>query len=158
MGVCKITDIAQSVPPGSSEKQTCYVLKPLYQNCVIITPIDTKKVFIRPVITKDEAECLIESIPSISAEAYMDSDLRQLEAHYQASIKTHCCVDLIRLSMSIYMKKQLLRQQKRKFGAIEERYMKRAEDLLFGELSAALCISKDEVPSYIAAKVNAISQ
>jgi len=31
--------------------------------------------------------------------------------------------------------------------------MKRAEELLYGELAAALEIDRDEVPSYIAARV-----
>ena len=35
--------------------------------------------------------------------------------------------------------------QKRKFGAIDERYMKRAEDLLFGELSVVLDATKGEI-------------
>ena len=51
--------------------------------------------------------------------------------------------------MSLYAKKKKTEAQKRKFGAIDERYMKRAEDLLFGELSAALEIPKGDVRQYI---------
>ncbi len=38
--------------------------------------------------------------------------------------------------MSIYAKKQDLEAHKRKVGALDQRFMKRAEDLLFGELAA----------------------
>jgi len=63
-------------------------------------------------------------------------------------------LDLVKLSMSLRAKKQGLEQQKRKFGAVDERFMKRAEELLFGELAAALDISKDRVPEYIADRVS----
>ena len=56
--------------------------------------------------------------------------------------------------MSLRAKKQGLEQQKRKFGAVDERFMKRAEELLFGELAAALDIPKDRVPEYIADRVS----
>ena len=55
--------------------------------------------------------------------------------------------------MSIYAKKQDLEAHKRKVGALDQRFMKRAEDLLFGELAAALDIPREEVPGYIARRV-----
>ena len=92
-------------------------------------------------------------IPAIRVEAYHNRDLNQLAEHYKASLSTHDCSDLIELSMSIYAKKQFAEQQKRKFGVVDEKFMKRAEDLLFGELAAALNIPKDQVPEYIAERV-----
>ncbi|NTW70894.1 MAG: hypothetical protein HGA49_01460 [Eubacteriaceae bacterium] len=55
--------------------------------------------------------------------------------------------------MSIYAKKQYLEQQQRKFGAIDEQFIKRGEELLFGELAAALDIPKESVPDYIAGRI-----
>ncbi len=158
MGVCEVTEITGSIQPGMDKERACYILKPLYQNCVITTPVETAKVFMRPVISREEAERLIDMIPSIHTEAYLTRDLRQLEDHYKSFIKTHCCKDLIELSMSIYMKKQLFNQQKRKFGAVDEKYMKRAEELLFGELSAVLGIGRDDIPYYIEARVKGASK
>ncbi|HBN86195.1 MAG TPA: hypothetical protein DDZ89_20420, partial [Clostridiales bacterium] len=74
--------------------------------------------------------------------------------HYKMALNTHNCLDLIELSMSIYAKKQFVEQQKRKFGAVDEKYLKCAEGLLFGELAAALNIPKDKVPKYIAERVD----
>jgi CarD family transcriptional regulator len=51
--------------------------------------------------------------------------------------------------MSIYAKKQNAQKQKRKFASVDERFMKRAEELLFGELAAVFEISMEEVPAYI---------
>lgn len=152
-GVCKVADITTQELAGKDKKQLFYVLEPLYQNCTIFTPVITTKIFMRPIISKDEAERLIDMIPTIRVEAYHNRDLNQLAEHYKASLSTHDCSDLIELSMSIYAKKQFAEQQKRKFGVVDEKFMKRAEDLLFGELAAALNIPKDQVPEYIAERV-----
>lgn len=148
-GVCRITDITTNKYPGVNKEQLYYVLKPLYQDCTISTPVENPKVFMRPVITKDEANRLIDSMPSKKAEAYHSRVLRDLAEHYEASFSSHNCEDLIDLTMSIYAKKQYMEQNKRKFGAVDERFMKRAEDLLFGELAAALEIDRDDVQEYI---------
>lgn len=157
-GVCRITNISAQRLQGADESRLYYTLKPLYQECVIHTPVNNTKVFMRPVISKDEAERLIGMIPSIQAEPYHNKAVGQLTEHYGASIKTHECVDLIELTMSIYAKKQEIESQKRKFSVVDERFMKRAEDLLFGELSAALGIPKDQVPEYIASRVGALNK
>lgn len=111
-----------------------------------------------PIITTGEAERLIDIIPSIQAEAYHNRSIQLLAAHYETALKSHDCADLIELAMSIYAKKQYMEQQKRKFEQVDARFMKRAEELLFGELSAALGIPKDNVPEYIASRVDATNE
>lgn len=153
-GVCRIMDIKTQNLPGVNKNQLYYVLKPLYQECTISSPVDNQKVFMRPIITKEEAERLIDTIPAIKAEAYHSRVIRDLTEHYEAAFASHSCKDLIELTMSIYAKKQYLEQNKRKFGAVDERFMKRAEELLFGELAAALEIKKEEVQGYIHNRVD----
>jgi CarD family transcriptional regulator len=51
--------------------------------------------------------------------------------------------------MSTYRKKEERERAKLKFGAIDRRYMERAEALLFGELAVALGIARENVQSYI---------
>jgi len=155
-GVCEITEIKPLAYLGS--EQLYYILTPVFQNCTISTPVENRKVFMRPVISKEEAEQLIDRIPSIHAQAYHSSVLRQLTDHYEALLETHDCETLVELTMSIYSKKRCVEEQKRKFGAIDERFMKRAEDLLFGELSVALGIPKEAVVDYISARVHQSSQ
>ncbi|RCX18647.1 hypothetical protein DFP94_106181 [Fontibacillus phaseoli] len=89
-------------------------------------------------------------------DAFYSREMRQLSDHYKKSLNSHLCEDLIELTMSIYAKKQELGEQNKKIGSLDESVMKRAEDLLFGELSAALEIPKEKVADYIAAKVDAI--
>lgn len=153
-GVCKVTDITGRNPVGLEQEQLFYVLTPLYQNYTIFTSTNNTKIFMRPIITKDEAERLIDMIPAIRAEAYHNRAINQLAEHYKESLKTHDCSDLLELCMSIYAKKQAVEQQNRKFGAVDEKFMKRAENLLFGELAVALDIDKEQVSDYITARIN----
>lgn len=153
-GVCKVKETVSKEIEKGVEK-LFYVLEPLYQDGVIMIPVDTK-VFMRPVITKEEALALIDKIPTMQTAAYHNSVLRELEEHYSAYLKSHDCGDLIELAMSIYAKKQDLASQHRKFGAVDERFMKRAEDLLDGELAVALDIDKSQVGAFISARVDAV--
>lgn len=151
-GVCRITEI-KDVKLSAKEKKPYYVLQPLYQNCVIQTPVDNKKVFMRPIISKEEADNLIDMIPTIEVEEYHSHVMRELTEHYEASIQSHNCEDLLELTMSIYSKRRSLNQLNKKIGVIDERFMKRGEELLYGELAAALDIPRDEVQDYIAQRM-----
>lgn len=149
MGVCRVTDVKEMSYTGDHVPRQYYILKSLSQDCVISAPVRENKVFMRPIISKMEALSLIDKIPSMHAESYDSSLFKELTEHYQQSIETHDCRDLIEMTMSIYAKKQRLEQQHKKFGSIDERFMKKAEDLLFGELAAALEIPRDQVPGFI---------
>lgn len=153
-GVCIIDEIKMLEIPHTKEERPYYVIRPLFQDCKISVPVDTT-VFMRPVISAAEAAALVDSIPDVQAEPYYNPALRQLQEYYDMKLNTHRCEDLLELTKSLYQKKKKTEEQKRKFGAIDERYMKRAEELLFGELSAALEIPKADVPQYIADRLKA---
>lgn len=153
-GVCRVTGVTQLDFSGHGTLVPYYTLAPLYQTGVIYAPVDNPKVFMRPVISKETAQQLIDQIPSIQAEAFHSRSPQELSEHYTHALQSHDCGDLIRLVMSIYTKKQDLTLQKRKFGQVDGRFMKQAEDLLYGEFAAALGIDKDRVAEYIAEKVD----
>lgn len=155
-GVCRIEAIKKQPFPPTGEQRLYYVFKPLYEDCVISAPVDSDKVFIRPIISKAEAEEMIHDIPHIQAQVYHSRVSRELSEHYETILKSHDCRSLLELTMSIHAKKQDLLSKKRKFGAVDERFLKRAEDLLFGELAAALSIPRQEVQTYIAESVESL--
>lgn len=69
-GVCRVESIDQPNKTGPDRHRKYYQLKPLYQDGVIYTPVENTKVSIRPVISREQAEHLIDLIPSMQAEAY----------------------------------------------------------------------------------------
>jgi CarD family transcriptional regulator len=156
MGVCEIRDITTPDIQNARKGQLYYILKPLRQDCGIYTPVDTK-LFMRPVIAPEEAERLIDSIPSFSAEAYHNRSMQQLSVHYETALKSYDCAALIQLVLSIHAKKRCAEEQNHKFGQIDEKFMKQAESLLHSEFSIALGIPVEKVPGYIASRVSAMT-
>ena len=154
-GVCRIEEITDRKDP-QGQIRPFYKIKPIYQQCVIYAPVEKCKVFTRPVISKEEAERLIDMMPTVKTEAYEGKHMRELVEHYESSINTHRCEDLIEMTKSIYMKRRAAIMNKRKFGAVDERFMKRAEDLLYGELAVALGIKRADVPAYIENRLKAL--
>lgn len=155
-GVCRVTELQARKGPPKDGERLFYTLEPLYQSCTISTPVDSDKVFMRPILSREEAEHLIDWIPNIRAKAFHSRAMRELTEHYEAALKSHDCAELVELTMSIYAKKQEMEDQKRKFGALDERFLRRAEELLYGELAAALGLDREAVPGYIAARVGAL--
>ncbi len=154
VGACRVADIVTGVPGCFGQQM--YVIKPLYCEGTIYAPVDSDKVFMRHIVSRQEAELIIGTIPAMSPRTNTQAQtVSQLVEYYEGCIRTHECKDLLSLTMSIYAKKKAAEQAKRKFGSVDEKYMRRAEDLLYGELAAALGIRRDEVPHYIERKVGA---
>lgn len=147
-GVCRILDIKPYDGVGE-EGQLYYYLEPLYQNCMIYIPVETDQVSMRPIISKQEAERLMEMLPTIQVTIYNHRSVNALENMYKECIQSYNCMTLAKLTKSLYAKRQALSRENRKLGVLDERYMKKAEDLLFGELAAALEIPKEQMFDYI---------
>ena len=153
-GVCVVQEIAIREVSGAEKEY--YILKPLYQRCTITVPVDSTKVFMRGIISKDEADEIIDSLPDIEVEVFHDRGVRQLTEHYEERIKSHSCRELAALVMSIYEKRRATLAMNKKLGAVDERYMRRTEDLLFGELAAALNIERESVLAYIKNRIGTV--
>jgi len=151
-GVCRVEEITRPNLTGSDRDKEYYLLKPLHQDGIIYTPVENAKIPMRPIISAEAAESLIDLIPTIQAKACHAPTVQALAQHYHSAVRSHDCKDLIALMMSIYIKQRQAESQKRRLGMVDERYMKQAERLLYGELSTSLGISYEQVQPYIAAR------
>lgn len=147
-GACRVEAVGTIDMAGASKEKPYYTIQPLYREGKIFVPVDTA-VFMRPVITREEADALIRRIPDIEGEVYENRNLRMLNEHYQTLLQTHDCEDMLQLIKAVYAKQKETLAAGKKPGLVDERYMKRAEDILYGELAVALDIPKDEVFTYI---------
>ena len=143
-GVCRVEEIK------TEGNAVYYVLKPLYQTCSVTIPADSPKVFTRPILTPEAVHALIAKLPELEAQPYHNRNLNQLRAYYLSCMESHDCEDLARLAKSLHLKRQEALAQKKKFGAVDERFMNEAENLLFGEFAAVLNIPREDVQNYIA--------
>ena len=150
-GVCRVEEVVER--PFLDSTQLCYKLQPIYQSCVIFTPVEGGGVFTRPLISREDAETLIAGIGSMSPEICEITASRVLSEKYDAVIKTHDCKEYVLQILSIYAKRKRAIEAKKKLSAVDERYLKKTEDLLFGEFAAVLDIHKSEVGKYIEERI-----
>ena len=152
-GVCRVEGLGNPDPRDRSGREF-YLLKPLYQDGVVYTPAEGGKVPMRPVMSREEAIALIGAIPTIEPEVFRERTLQLLSQRYQSMLQSGDSRDLLKLTMSVYRKRRQAEEQNRRLGMVDERFMKQAERLLYGELSVALGIPFDQVEPYIARRVN----
>ena len=132
-----------------NKERQYYTLSPLYREGKVFAPVDAK-VFMRPVITRDEALSLIHDIPNMETSVYENSNLRFLNEYYQQQMQNYTCEGLLQLIRNTHAKREVMISRGKKLGLVDERYMKRAEDMLHGEFAVALGIERSAVPQYIA--------
>ena len=145
----------ESVAPGDKDQRLYYTLQPLYQkqSIQIMAPVDAPRVFARPIMSRHQAQTLIEGIPQVNAAPFCARAPRDLTEHYESLLRTYQPEALLQITMSIYQKRQQLQRQKRRLGSVDEAYFRKAEELLHCELAAALELSPEEIPAYIASVV-----
>lgn len=151
MGVCTIIDICEKIFI-KRQKRKYYVLKPIeFDNNLIYAPIKNGKVYMRYLISKDEANRLIDSIPAIIDGISGEDEITKEE--YIDKINNHSLKDLVELTAFIYSKKLNAQALKKRLNAIDEKYMKISENLLFGELAAVFDIPMSKIQEYIEKRI-----
>lgn len=152
IGVCKVADI-KKLDFAMNEDQKYYVMENIFKNGVNYVPVGAGIENIRNIITKEEAENLIDMIPEIEAEPILDLVTKEMTEVYEEMINSENPLDLLKLTLSIDKKKEILAEEKKKFGAIDDNYLKKAIDMLFEEIAAALGMEKENMPQYIEDRV-----
>lgn len=155
-GVCRVEKIG--IPdgfPADVQEVLYYFLAPVRDSSIIYIPVNSQ-VFMRPVISKEEAQRLIASIPSIEEQPDYSKDHKTLSDHYKMMLQSHDCGTLLQLIKNIYRKKQELEEKGKSSGKAALAYLKQAEQLLHEELSIALGIPFEDIPSYIRTQLESL--
>ncbi len=151
--VCEIINIGTLSMSMIDKKKKYYTLKPIYQrDSVVYVPVDSEKPVMRPVITKQEAQELVEKIPSIKA-AWIEKEVER-EQEYKKAISSCDPEQLIMIIKALYSRRKARIEDGKKVTVIDERYFKMAEKQLHEELAFALGIPKEEVADYIGGYIN----
>ena len=154
-GVCVVDDVTTMKLEGIDQEKEYYVLAPLWtKGNKIYTPVDGKKVVTRKILTESEALELIDEIPSIK-ELMIEND-RDREERYKEAMRTGDCRASVSVLKTLHSRKLERQAAGKKVTSADERYMKAAEDQLYGELAAALNLQKDQMEQYIAERVEAV--
>ena len=153
-GVCRVEEIVGLDQPGRDRGRKYYLLKPLWQDGVIYAPVDSGKVPMRPVMSREEAEALIDRMPDIQAASCRGNTAQALAQQYQSAVRDGGHQALVEMMKASQHKRGQAELKNRRLGMIDERYMKQAEQMLYGELATALEIPFDEVEPYIASRID----
>lgn len=147
-GVCRVEDIGP-MPFGEEDNdKQYYTLMPLYtKGSTVFTPVDNKKVKIRPVISKNEAKDLIREMSRV--ETITTEDDKKRELAYKEALKSCDCREWMRIIRTVYKRKEERQAQGKKMSACDERYLKQAQDSLYGEFAISLKLEKSEVEEYV---------
>ena len=146
-GVCTIEKIA---PLSASEPNKLYYhLIPLVGSGVYFSPVSSPA-FMRKLISRDEAEALVEAIPSIEPAVCNDKRFNHVDAFYKEFFKLHDCSSLVAVIKGL---RQRMADKKNKSSRAES-IIKRAKDILYGELSVVLEIDIKEAENLVMSKFN----
>ncbi len=147
-GVCRVDDITHIDISGADKNRLYYVLTPIGESAgKIYAPTDNQKVMMRRIISKEEADRLIDELPQI--ELLWVPDDKQREAKYKEALNTCDYRAWVSIVKTLYVRKQERVAQGKKITALDERYMRTAENELYSELSLTLGIPKNEMENYI---------
>ena len=80
LGVCQVQDIVERKFDGLDKAHLYYVLAPVYQDGVLYVPADNPRIFLRAVISAEEANRLIDQIPTMEGKAFHSRSSQELSA------------------------------------------------------------------------------
>lgn len=147
-GVCKIINIEEKDLMGAKKKY--FVLKPLKnENSTYYAPTDNEKILakMRKLLSKEEIDTLIDSMPHEQAN-WISNDNERREK-YKAILTEGTPTELIKMIKAIFFEKKEREANKKRLITSDERFLKDAEQILYGEFQYVLNLNEDELMAYI---------
>ena len=147
-GVCTIEEIA--IREFAGQEREYYVLKPVHQQgsfFYLPTQSPGLQAKLRKVLTIDEIYELIHTVPN--KELIWIENESERKVHYRKIIQSGDRLQLITLIKTLYLHREALKEEGKKFHVCDERLMKEAEKLLYDEFAYALQIRPDQVLPFI---------
>lgn len=147
-GVCTVESIGPLTMAGAPKDKLYYYLSPLIGSGTYFAPVDSGA-YMRPVMSRAEAEALIDAMPGIQPAICNDNRFNHVDTFYKNLFKQHSCEALVSIVKGL---RSRMSDRKTKSSRAEAT-MKRAKDILHGELSVALDIDIKDVEDYIVSRL-----
>lgn len=154
-GVCRVEGVGKLQLTEASGDKDYYTLSKVYsRGGVLYVPADSEKIVMRPVISKEEAEELIRHMREIDM-LQIDNEKRKEDIFKQA-FRTCDSREWVKVIKTLYERKKLRLAKGKKVTASDERFLRTAQDNLFGELAVSLGIDKNDVEQYIMDRIDGV--
>ena len=147
-GVCTVEKVEPLGMSGASRDKLYYHLSPLIGSGTYFAPVDSEA-YMRPVMSREEAEALIDAMPGIEPAICNDNRFNHVDAYYKELFRQHSCEALVAIVKGL--RRRMSTRKTRSSRA--EATMKRARDMLHGELSVALGMELSQVEEYITSRI-----
>lgn len=152
-GICRIEDITHPEFVTSNSDKMYYLVVPVDEKTSkLYIPTDNAVGKIRGVMKEEEVDSLVNEIPHIE-EVWVDND-KQRENAYKQYIASEDPRKLVSIIKSIYNRKQERMSNGKKSTAVDDRYFKLAEHILYSELAFVLGKETDEMEGFIAQRIH----
>ena len=155
-GICLVSDILTSPLPGMPADRQYYLLRPLKNKSgVVYVPVDSDKVYLRRILNRDEAEALVNEIPSV--EEISAEDSKKLRTAYADLLKTHLPKDWVRIIKTVRSRLTDAIPRGLRISDTERNAAESARRFLHTELALALQLDESEVESYIESRLSKLA-
>lgn len=154
-GVCQVQDITTMSMDAEGKEKLYYVLEPLgASGSRIITPVEGNKSIMRPILSREEAYSLIDDIRDVHELGITDD--KQREAKYKEALKTCDCREWVGIIKTLHFRKKDRMSHGKRLTEVDERYLKKAKENLYRELSIPLEIPAEDVERFITDRIEAV--
>lgn len=151
-GVCQVADI-RTERFGAEEPQVYYVLKSLNSNGVtyVSTTNEAQLGCLRPVLSRQEIDALICGMPD--GDDLWPGNERERNTQFAATLRTGNCHELVRMIKAIYLERDRKKEQGKRLGSADIKFVSSAEKLVHEEFAFVLGIRPEEVGVYILERI-----
>ena len=147
-GICKISDIQTSPLEGMPADREYYVMQSIHdKNGTMYIPVDNDKVFLRRLLSREEAETLLERIPSI--EIITEENAKLLRAKYLEAMRTYQPSEWVRVIKTVYFRANDPGRQRQRLSETERNIAESAKRYLCTELSLSLGRPTADLEAYL---------
>lgn len=144
--VCRVTDYKEKHIKSADYYELVSILDSTLK---IVVPVNSG--FLRSVLSKDEAETIIDMIPSIGTIEVND---KMIENEYKRLLHEEGYEGLIKIIKTTYLRNEDRVNNKRKISEKDDNYFNLAEKYLYSEFAVALDIPYDKVKEYVIDRIN----
>ena len=153
-GVCSVEKVGVPDIGGLPDNVNYYTLRPVSQNHkeAIYVPVNTCAKM-RPVISRRQARRYIQQVENMKPVYPATRNPKAVSDFYSGLISTYKCEDLLQVIVSHTCKRRECAAKNKHLNRTQSTFLKRAQEMLYGELSYALNISRQEVRNTVESKI-----
>ncbi len=153
-GVCKVVAVGPPDIKGMSRNVDYYTLEPLSESHreMIYVPVNSKA-FMRQVLSRREVMDFIEQVKGIKPVYPRGRNPKAIRDFYSGLINSCKSENLLQVIVSLTVKKRENRSLNKQLNRTQASFLRRAQEIIFGEFSLVLDKTQEEVRDMIESNI-----